>query len=244
MIQVIHRALDILEIIANKPDSPTPLGEIADKLNLNHGTCANIIKTLVSRKYLEQTGAKKGYVLGLRAFEISGNNNYRKELVDVAKGEMQEWTAKVNENCLLAILKDEKRLVLYSTNAEHDLQVRTLSEKDSYNSASGRLLIALLPDKERTKYINKYGLPTVEVWLEGSSRLALINELDKIKNDKLAIQVIPQKQVIGVAVPILKMNEPLASLSTFLPIYRYEQMNKKDLINSLNETALKISSQL
>ena len=49
MIQVIHRALNILELIARDRNKEYGLSEIADRLGLNHGTCANIIKTLVVR---------------------------------------------------------------------------------------------------------------------------------------------------------------------------------------------------
>ena len=64
MIQVVNRALNILEIIAKNPDRELGLTEIADSVELNHGTCANILKTLVLRGYVEQAGAKKGYKLG------------------------------------------------------------------------------------------------------------------------------------------------------------------------------------
>ena len=61
MIQVINRAFDILEYIAKDPDKPKALGEIASDLDLNAGTCANIIKTMVARKYLEKIDKQKGY---------------------------------------------------------------------------------------------------------------------------------------------------------------------------------------
>ena len=47
MIQVIHRALNLLEFIAQHPNREYSLTEIADQHQLNHGTCANILKTLV-----------------------------------------------------------------------------------------------------------------------------------------------------------------------------------------------------
>ena len=78
MIQVINRALDILEIVAANPEKPTALGEIADALGLNHGTCANIMKTLVTRNYLEQVGTKKGYILGAKSYALTNNDAYRK----------------------------------------------------------------------------------------------------------------------------------------------------------------------
>ena len=47
MIQVINRALNILEILAQEPDKEFGLSEISTTVELNAGTCANILKTLV-----------------------------------------------------------------------------------------------------------------------------------------------------------------------------------------------------
>ena len=48
MIQVINRALNILEILAQEPDKEFGLSEIATAVELNAGTCANILKTLLT----------------------------------------------------------------------------------------------------------------------------------------------------------------------------------------------------
>ena len=58
MIQVINRALNILEILAQEPDKEFGLSEIATTVELSAGTCANILKTLVYRNYVEQSGTK------------------------------------------------------------------------------------------------------------------------------------------------------------------------------------------
>ena len=64
MIQVVNRAFDILELVALKGDNDVGLGEIADTLGLNHGTCANILKTMIYREYIEKTSSRGGYRLG------------------------------------------------------------------------------------------------------------------------------------------------------------------------------------
>ena len=64
MIQVIHRALNIMEYVAADPDRPKELGDIAEGLKLHAATCANIIKTLVTRQYLVKLEKQKGYLIG------------------------------------------------------------------------------------------------------------------------------------------------------------------------------------
>ena len=81
MIQVLNRAFDILELVAIKRDSDIGLSEIADTLGLNHGTCANIIKTMISREYIEKTSSRGGYRLGSRCQYLTENFSFKNELL-------------------------------------------------------------------------------------------------------------------------------------------------------------------
>lgn len=244
MIQVINRALDILEIVAADPEKPASLGEIADALGLNHGTCANIMKTLVSRNYLEQIGTKKGYILGAKSYALTNNDAYRKDLVEAAKSEMEKLTEMTNENCLLAILNGEKRIVIHSTNAEQELQVRTSSEKNVYDSASGRMLLAMLPEPDIDRFIAKYGTPLSESWKEADTVENLKKLLSQFKKEECALQMLAGRQVIGLAVPIQKGVKTVASLSIYLPEYRYMLTDKTGLVHQLKMAAKRISQRL
>lgn len=244
MIQVINRALDILEIISADPEKPKSLGEIADSLGLNHGTCANIIKTLVSRKYMEQIGTKKGYVLGSKAYTLSGNDAYRKDLIEMSAPEMEKLTALINENSLLAVLNGENRIVIHRVSAEQELQVRTAEEKHVFDSASGRLLLAMLSDVDIQRFIAKYGLPAEQIWKEASTLEGFKEAIGKIRAEQCAMQVLPGRQVIGLAAAIYKNGKVIASLSIYLPEYRYMNMDKIALVERLKSTANRISEKL
>ena len=244
MIQVINRALDLLERIAIEPEKPIALGELADGLGLNHGTCANILKTLVARGYVEQTGAKKGYILGAQSYGLTGNDAYQKDLLDAAQAEMNALTLLINENCLLAIRKDNQRVVLYRTFAEQDLQVRTADVKPVYEAASGRLLVAMLPPEKLARFVSKYGLPAEDAWPEIQSEAHLLEMLALIRRDELAIQTIPNRQVIGLAVPIYKSGSVVASLSAYLPEYRYMAVDKHQLVSMIRKYAEIINKRL
>lgn len=244
MIQVLHRAFDILEFIALEPESPKALGEIADKFGLNHATCANIIKTMVTRRYLVQKGAKKGYVLGPKAYSLTGNASYKKDLIDAAKPAMDKLTLELNENCVLAILHEDKRTIIYRTSAEQDLQVRTADEKHAYDSASGRLLVSMLTDQELERFLKKYGIPSKEMWLEASTREGMLTEVKKIRSERLATQVTMNKQIIGLAVPVYHGSRIIASLSVYMPDYRYMIADKANILARLKATAINISKKL
>jgi len=131
MIQVLHRAFDILELIAKDNSRAFSLGEIASALQLNHATCANIIKTMVTRNYLEQLGPKKGYKLGYMAYQVVGNSSFEGKLKRSATELMEGLTAQINETNLLAILRGQNRVIVHQVHAEHELMVRSSIEKNA-----------------------------------------------------------------------------------------------------------------
>lgn len=244
MIQVVNRALDLLELIAHEPEKPKALHELADGLQLNHGTCANILKTLVSRGYVEQVGTKKGYILGGKSYGLTNNQAYQKDLIEAATEPMNALTSQVNENCLLAIIKENQRIIIHQVVAEQDLLVRTSEIKPIYDSASGRLLLAMLPKEKLVRFITKYGMPSESAWPEIQSETRLFETLALMKRDELAIQTVPNRQVIGLAVPVYKSGMAVASLSIYLPEYRYMALDKVKLIQSLKKCADSINNKL
>ena len=123
MIQVIHRGLDILELIAQDRSRLYTLNEISTKLELNKATCANIIKTLVTRGYLEQEGRMTGYRLGSMSYMLTGNYTHKQELLAAAMEPMNSFSDLLNESCILSILKDNNRIVLLEIKSTHDPQV-------------------------------------------------------------------------------------------------------------------------
>jgi DNA-binding IclR family transcriptional regulator len=111
MIQVVNRALDIIEFIAIDQNKPKQLGEISKTLLLNNGTCANIIKTLVNRGYLEKISNQGGYILGNQLYNLVELETDVKHLISIAEPFMQKATEQLNENTLLAVIKGDKRTV-------------------------------------------------------------------------------------------------------------------------------------
>ena len=203
MIQVINRALDILEYISIEPEKPKILGDIAETLKLNPGTCANIIKTLVQRGYLEKLEKQRGYRLGQKAYSLSGNEGYERGLIEVAKEEMDALTQKLNENSLLCVLKGDKRIVIRRVQSNNELQANTSTEKKVWDSASGRLLIAMLSDNGLESFIDKFGLPSKEEWSGASELKAFYRQIAKIREQGFAMQI-TVNHILGIALPLYR----------------------------------------
>ncbi len=243
MIQVIHRAFDIIEFIAKDRNKEFGLGEIADSLGLNHGTCANIIKTLVIREYLEQSGKKRGYKLGYKSYSLTGNYSNKKELLKVSVEPMKTLRNKLNESCILSILKDNMRVTLHKELCTHELQVVTTGEeKNIYLTATGRLILAFMSLERQERFIQKYGLPN-ELWAEVKNESDLIAELEKIKEKQFAIHF-DGVHIVGVGVPIYKNDKVIASLGIYLPEVRFTYKVQEQIFSEISKTAKQISSTL
>ncbi len=243
MIQVIHRAIDILEYVSNDPERPKALGDIAGDLNLNLSTCANIVKTLLNRAYLEKSEGQKGYLPGRKLIDLSGETVYQQELIEAADEEMLKLANLLKESVLLAVLNGNKRIVLHQHVYNNMVQATTEPEKLAYDSSSGRLIISLKKDDFIAKYILKYGLPPANVWSDATTRKKMLMAIDKIREQGYSVFVCTD-QIIGVAAPIFKNDVCIAAISLYIPSFRIDEAQKEKIIKETINTAKAISDKL
>ncbi|HWB27535.1 MAG TPA: IclR family transcriptional regulator C-terminal domain-containing protein [Chitinophagaceae bacterium] len=243
MIQVVNRAVDIIEYVAHDSSRPKLLGEIAADLSLNAGTCANIVKTLLARGYLEKNSGGKGYILGRNLYsivEVSGN--YR-ELIKAADAEMELITDTLTENSILAILRGEERVIIHKKNAEQFVQAHTANEKKAYDTSSGRLLISMQSDPALDSYIKKHGLPSPVIWKEASTKKRFMEIVEEIRGRGYVLTE-DSERLTGVAFPIYKKDRLVAALSIYMPSFRCNEKLLKMLIETGARSAKKISANL
>jgi DNA-binding IclR family transcriptional regulator len=193
MIQVVIRALDILEFVSKQAGEPASLSDISAAVSLNQPTCANIVKTLVAKNYLEHLGRKHGYRLGANAYHLTGNLAYSQNLILAAKYVMENLTKDLNENSLLGILRNHKRYLLHIAQSDHDLLVRSRTETDIYPTATGRILMAYLPAKELENLIQAIGLPSAQIWKGTQTKEKLLSHFPQ---STLSGLVYPSKRMI------------------------------------------------
>lgn len=243
MIQVINRALNILELVSKERDRDFSLGEIANSLNLNASTCANIIKTLVNRGYLEQKGIKQGYKLGVQAYYLTGNFSNRKELLKASVIPLQELRDILNESCILTIMKENMRVTLHKELSSQELQVVSNGEeKNIYLTATGRIILACQNINTQLDFIKKYGLPG-SMWPEVINEKDLIDELNKIKRKQLAIHF-DDAFIVGVGAPIYKNGDVVAAIGVYLPEVRFNYKMQERIFVEISRTAQLISEKM
>jgi DNA-binding IclR family transcriptional regulator len=241
MVQVLIKAFDILELVAQRKGQPISLTEISDELQINQATAANIINTIVSKNYLEHIGKKKGYRLGFSAYRLTNAVAYEQDLINAAQEPMEKLTAKLNESSILGILQNQKRFILHVVNSNQDIQVQIRSERNVYETASGRLLLAYLTERELERFLQVNGLPSDDLWLEANTYNGLKEALQNIKEVGIAKTHRQMSHLKGFAVPIFNHDKVIAGLSVFVPEYRCTQGKEKEIISSMIETSKSIS---
>ncbi len=243
MIQVVQRAAAILELLASSPERRVGLGEIAAKLDLNAGTCANILKTLVACGLADQPDRKKGYQLGPRVFQWAGGAAYMEHIVGPARKIMAALRDAIDENVILALVRGGERIVLWEELATHELQVKRTHVKPAYEASTGRLMLAFMAEAERQKFLDVYGLPSESAWPEGTTQETLDAELSRIRARRLAIQI-TTTHILGLAVPVEKDGLVVAALGIYLPRIRADEGRLDMLKTALAVASAELSDKL
>ena len=243
MSQVLHRAIDILESIAPTPDQPRGLGEIARTVHLNAATCARIMKTLVDTGYLEQVAPRKGYILGPMAYSLSAGGLYRKDLVIVAEPLLIKLAQAIRQPVLLAALRHGRRIILNQINAGETSSSPggAYPLTNPYQSATGRLLAAYLPDSERQAFISHHP-PPGDDWPEADTRPKLIAALDRIRADSWALR--HTGETVGIAFPVLLNHLASAALGVFLPEIIFKGPYRDRVLRLMETTAKAIGDHI
>ena len=245
MIQVLDRAFAILNTVSRKPRREHSLSELAGALGIRDTTCANIVRSLVDGGYLVSAGPRRGYRLGPKPFHLTRNAPYRQDLVDAAAPHIQELVSKVNETCLLSVLRANSRYVLFHVMRDSELQIRTefIKDEDAYEVATGRLMIAYMPDAARDRFVASVGLPGAR-WYGVESRADLDKACAQIR--KLGCCASEPKgddRLVGIAFPVGREGD-LAALGLYLPMERWKGQHKREILAAMRETAAGITRDL
>ena len=245
MIQVLNRAFDILDYLSVDPDRPKRLGQIAGDLGLHPATCANILKTMVRRGFVDQSAPKSGYTLGPAAYRLARSGPYRRDLVAASEAPMTALAKELQETVLISVLRGHERVVPCQVEGDQDLQVRSdiTSISGMYESATGRLLLAFLPEERLETFIIARGLPGKGAWPGVKTKSQLSAALRKIRKDEKVIDT-SQPQITAAAYPIREYETVVAALGLFLPKFRFRGNHRKKVLSGLEATADEITRRL
>ena len=195
MIKVLHKALNVLEIMSQSKKDVFTLNELANICDIPKSTLAGILKDLCDAKYLEKD-AVRGYSLGVMCYSLSDRLNIDKEIIEVLIKKAKEIREKTHAHVAISTLKNYVRHSIIEIGAEGETRSVLGANAGAVGSATGLMLLSHLEDYKREAYLEYYNLP------KRFSGIAEFNGyLDKIKEDGHVVYSVPGKKY-AFAVPI------------------------------------------
>ena len=241
MIQVLEKVDKILFYLSENRMREVPLAEIADKLNINRATCANILKTLKDLNFIEQMYYRKGYILGEKIYTIAGNNDNPGRLLTLMKPLVDSLCGQVNENVMLSVIKNDKRILLYSAEASHRIAAKVIYEMKAWQATTAKVILAHYNTEKLNNFIKLAGMPGDE-WAEVNTREELNDKLAEIKSRECCTVI--NQHFVCMAAPVFKHGEVIASIGYYLPDIRFTTTSRVTLEDRLLETVAQANKLL
>lgn len=241
MIQVLERAEKILTYLSENRKREVPLTEIADNLDINRATCANILKTLRELGLIEQMSYRKGYILGDKIYSIAGVENDPDRLKVLLKPLIDNLCKEVNESVMLTVIRDDQRYHIYNAEAYHALQAKIIYQMGVWQATTAKVIIAQYDDKKLDDFLKLVGMPG-KVWPEIKNRRDLDEALEEIRKNRCFTVI--NNHFACMAAPIFKNGEVIASIGYYLPDVRLTDTTRPILEAKLEEAAEKADALL
>lgn len=248
MIVSVNKALSILLVLSDYMGS-VPLKTIAERTELNKGTCVRLLDTLIESGFVIKQDYGK-YSLGPNAFYIGRHGNFRQNLINACKPHVIALNEKYGDTVLVSIIENYKRYVLYYVEGEikvygADNLGGTMLRNGAWQSAAGRVIISEYRRDDLLDFIRHVGLP--DKWL-GGGNVTGIEELEKrLKAIRIAghcvIDTIDGKST-GIAVPIRDAVSCSAALGFTYRINKYSKHECEEIIDDLKQVAAEIGAQI
>jgi DNA-binding IclR family transcriptional regulator len=156
LVKSADRVLDILEALSNARGGFT-LSALARELRIPKSSAWNLLNTLISRRYVDQT-AEGRFVLGARMFELGAQGSAIARLRDIARPIMVDLARRSGETVFLGVLTPDFAVLqiekVVSTNIiRYDAEIGLL--RPAHCTSMGKVLLASLPRGELERFLER-----------------------------------------------------------------------------------------
>lgn len=143
-----------------------PLERIAQTTGLNKSTCVRLLGTLREACFVQHVSSREGYRLGPLAYYLTRFGKYQQHLIELCQPVLCWLHRSTGQTVLLTVLYDDRKLVIHRIEGVKKLGAEKgdLILGDLAGTASGRVLMASMPKRERLALYQKLGLPGREAW--------------------------------------------------------------------------------
>jgi len=180
----LEKIFDILEYLVMHGEHAILPTEIAEQLQISAPTCVRILQSLVSRGYVVQLSRQAGYLPGPMICTLACRKNVYTDLVNASRTHLDSLSDILRMPVNLAVLHKRQRIMLYFS-GKPSIQWHPwpcFLFKDHSQTATGRLLLSVLPKKEQQQLLSS------EEYLHELPSWNRNNSLHYINNEGMHIQ--------------------------------------------------------
>ncbi|MBS4698333.1 DNA-binding transcriptional regulator KdgR [Aeromonas media] len=221
--------------------------ELSQRIMMSKSTVYRFLQTMKTLGYVKQEGETDKYTLSLKLFELGGKALGYQDLIQIADVQMHRLGKLTKETLHLGTLDENSVVYLHKIDSEYNLRMysRIGRRCPLYSTGLGKVMMAWLPEEEVRSMLANV---TFERFTEHT--LANIEEVlaELVRVRELGYAEDNEENEHGLrcfAVPIYnRMGRIITGLSLSLPIVRFEEGKRAELISLLHEAAGQISAEL
>ena len=183
----LHKSFYILEYVILQNGRKITPSDAAEAVGVNLATCTRIMGELVDRGYLVKVSRKEGYLPGPMTVSLGTRNHPYERLAKAASEPIRLLSEELRCQVNLAVMHEGRRVMLcYNLSSGTARPWDRFTFEDHWVTATGRLLIASLEDREARKIISSIGVKPYPK-----------EELDKIRADGFTVFAEGPLSIIG-----------------------------------------------
>jgi len=218
----LEKSLNVLEMVISSTPAPSA-AQITDTLDLPRPTTNRVISNLVKLDFLKRDARYRQLVPGGRLVDLAMKVIEAATQQGPAHETLRELSAATQETCNIGTIVGGR--IRYVDRVESDwplaLRLAPGSEVPMHCTATGKLLLALLPVTPRRQFVNTLSL-TAHTERTVTDREVLLKRLDMVAKQGYSLdQEEHLPGVLGIAVPIPGGNDhPVLALGMAVPTAR------------------------
>ena len=143
------------------------------------------------------------------------------------------------------MIRNDKRVVLFHTEPDREVVVKTKIAKSIYSANTGRVILANYAPAHQEKFIIRNGLPTLEEWPEvfysdnPSGELKNLLALIRSKGYEIFTD---SNNIEGFAAPLFNNGHVVGSVGVYIPAFRVK--DQKAVLKQVLECADRINRKI
>jgi IclR family KDG regulon transcriptional repressor len=238
-----ERVLLILETLAN--EEGMTLSALAAKTGISKGTIFPILKSLLSRKYINHNEKTGLYTLGISCAVLASATVEKEYWLRMVNAEMRNVVTECNEVCQMGVLDGAHVLYIDKIQGEQTVQLvsKIGTRLPAIFSALGKAMLSQCTDEEIMALYPNGFTPVTSRSVRSPQKLR--EQLNEIVAKGYAMDDREiNEDTVCFAVPLWQKGRILAAISVSLPYFRATQEKNEQVLASLILARKKIENTL